>query len=80
MSNADIIKQALIDVQTFIDDNNLPISIILAVYDEIQTECPEDLSEYWKDKLSELMINAAKTVIKSVPVKVDCKINDYWSK
>lgn len=78
--NADIIKQALIDVQEEIYLNNWNVKIILAVYDEIQTECIEEQAEAWKIKLDELMVNAAKKVIKECPVTADCKISDFWEK
>jgi DNA polymerase-1 len=79
-ANGDIIKQALIDVQTEIYKNNWPVKIILAVYDELQTECEESRAEEWRIKLNELMINAAKNVLKEVPIVVDCSISDYWKK
>lgn len=79
-TNGDIIKLALINVQNYIDTNNLPINILLSVYDEIQTECPEELAESWKLTLNNLMIEAAQEVIKTVPIVVDCKVNDYWDK
>lgn len=79
-TNGDIIKAALIKVQRFIDARALPINILLSVYDEIQTECPEDLSEWWKLELDKLMVEAAQEVIKSVPIVVDCKIASYWDK
>jgi DNA polymerase-1 len=79
-TNADIIKQALIDTQQEIYDNNWDVNIILAVYDEIQTECHQDQAEQWKIKLDEIMVNAAKKVLKEVPIVVDCSINDFWQK
>jgi DNA polymerase-1 len=79
-TNADIIKQALIDVQEEIYKNNWDCKIILAVYDEIQTECKADQAEEWKCKLDELMVNAAKKVLLEVPVVVDCGIHDHWQK
>jgi DNA polymerase-1 len=79
-TNGDIIKSALIKVQNFIDINKLPINILLSVYDEIQTECPEDIADWWKLELDRIMVEAAKEVIKSVPIVVDCKISNYWDK
>jgi len=79
-TNGDIIKAALISVQNYIDYHNLPINILLSVYDEIQTECPEELAEEWKNTLNTLMIESAKIVIKTVPIVVDCKISSYWEK
>jgi DNA polymerase-1 len=79
-TNGDIIKSALIKVQSFIDINKLPINILLSVYDEIQTECPEDIADWWKLELDRIMVEAAKEVIKSVPIVVDCKISNYWDK
>jgi DNA polymerase I-like protein with 3'-5' exonuclease and polymerase domains len=79
-TNGDIIKSALVKVQRFIDARALPINILLSVYDEIQTECPEDLAEWWKLELDKLMVESAQEVIKSVPIVVDCKIASYWDK
>lgn len=79
-TNGDIIKSALIKVQSFIDDKQLPTNILLSVYDEIQTECPEDIADWWKLELDRIMVEAAKEVIKSVPIVVDCKISNYWDK
>jgi hypothetical protein len=78
--NADVVKLALIKVQNYIDLHNYPAYIILSVYDEIQTECLEEKAEEWKEILNQLMLEAAETVIKSVPFVVDCKISDYWEK
>jgi DNA polymerase-1 len=79
-TNGDIIKSALISVQNYIDFHNLPINIILSVYDEIQTECEESIAESWSNTLSEIMIQSAQQVIKTVPITVDCKVSDYWQK
>jgi DNA polymerase-1 len=79
-TNGDIIKQALIDVQEEIYLNNWDVKIILAVYDEIQTECVDSQTAQWKIKLDELMVTAAKKVLKDCPVVVDCSINEFWQK
>ena len=78
--NGNIIKLALINTQKEITLNNWPVNILLSVYDEIQTECREDLADQWKVKLEEIMIDSAKTVIKSIPIKADCSVSDYWKK
>lgn len=79
-TNGDIIKLALVNVRKEIIKNNWPVNILLSIYDEIQTECREDKAEEWKIVLENIMIDAAKTVLKTVPIKVDCKIADYWTK
>lgn len=78
--NGDCIKKALIDVQNEIDINKWNSFILLSVYDEIQTECHISQAENWRIKLQELMINAAKTIIKEVPITVDVNINKHWTK
>ena len=79
-ANADVIKKALIYVQTEIDTAGWDARILLSVYDEIQTECHRDQAEEWQKKLTELMIMAAREVIKSIPVVVDTKIAECWTK
>ena len=79
-SNGDVIKLALVNVQDVIDKNKYDVKILLSVYDEIQTECPAEFAETWKNILENEMIKAAQTILKEVPVKADCKITDYWTK
>lgn len=79
-SNGDIIKVALCKVYEKIENENLPVNIILSVYDEIQTECREDYAEEWCQELNKIMIDAAKVVIKEVPIVADCKVTDFWEK
>lgn len=79
-SNGDCIKKALCLVQEKIDKNNYPVNILLAVYDEIQTECREDFAEEWCKILEKLMIQAAQEVIKTIPIVAECKVTDCWTK
>lgn len=76
-TNGDIIKLALINVRDEIRKNDWPVRILLSIYDEIQTECREDMTEEWRKVLERIMIDAAKVVLKKVPVKVACSINDH---
>lgn len=78
--NGNIIKLALINVYKEIINNNWPVTILLSVYDEIQTECEESVTEQWKIKLEEIMIQSAQVFIKTIPVEIDCGIHDFWQK
>lgn len=78
-TNANITKQALINLQQIIDDNDYPVNILLSIHDEIVTECEESFANEWKEILEKTMIEAAQTIIKSIPVKVDTVISDYWT-
>lgn len=80
MTNANVTKQALINLQDEIDNNNYPARILLTVHDEIVTEAKEEFAEEWKNILEKTMIEAAQTVIKSIPVKADAVISDHWTK
>jgi len=80
MSNGDVIKVALVKTQEVIEQENWPVKILLSVYDEIQTECLEERCEEWKHRLDEIMIDAAKVVVKNTPIVVDCAVSDYWQK
>lgn len=79
-TNGDVIKLALVKVQEEIDRNKWPVRILLSVYDEIQTECRADKAEEWKIKLQELMIEAARVILKTVPIEAEVQISDHWKK
>ena len=78
--NADMTKLALIYIYRYIREHNVPVRLIHTVHDEIQTEVRQDYAKEWSKIMSKLMIDAANVILKKVPMIVDCKINDYWSK
>lgn len=78
--NGDILKLALINLQEEIDTNNWNVNILLTVYDEIQVEAHRSIAEDWKVVQNKIMIDAAKTIIKTIPIVVDCKISEHWQK
>lgn len=77
-TNADITKLAMVNAYEYIEENNYPASILLAVYDELQTEVRDDLAEEWRETLQSIMEESAKTIITTVPVIAECSISDYW--
>ena len=79
-TNADIIKLALINLQDEIDNNNWDVNLLLTVYDEVQSEAHRSIAEEWKSVQDKIMVDAAQTIIKSVPIIVDCKISECWQK
>lgn len=79
-TNADITKLALIFIRRHIRSNNLPIRIVNVIHDEIITEVPDHLANEWKPVMEQLMLDAAKTVLKDVPMKADVKISHCWTK
>lgn len=78
--NADMTKLGLVLTYREIKEKHLPAKIVHAVHDEIQTECLASYAEEWRLCMSELMIDAAKAILKTVPMEVDCKVSDHWSK
>lgn len=79
-ANADIIKSALVLISTYIKVHGLNVKIVNVIHDELITECPREMAEEWREIMNNLMVQAAEIVVKNVPMKVDCKISDYWKK
>jgi DNA polymerase-1 len=77
-ANANITKLALCRIQDRIDDEILPIKILLPIHDAILVEAPKSIQDYAIKVVQEEMIAAAKTTIKSIPVKVDTTFGEYW--
>lgn len=79
-TNGNTTKLALCMLQDVIDKNNYPVNILLTIHDEVLTECLTEFAEEWKIILEKIMIEAAETIIKTVPVEVCGVISDYWTK
>jgi DNA polymerase-1 len=74
-SSADIIKQAMIDIDSWINQNDIDIKMIMQVHDELVFEVPEDIIDSCKNRIEELMSNAIKL---SIPLKVDVGVGNNW--
>lgn len=74
---ADIIKQAMIDIQNYLEEEELGTKMLLQVHDELIFEVPEEEADEVPQKLKELMETAFKL---SCPLKVDMGLAKNWLK
>lgn len=72
---ADIIKRAMINVDTWLQQEKIDAKVILQVHDELVLEVREDLIQSSSDKIKMLMAEAADL---SVPLVVDVGIGNNW--
>jgi DNA polymerase I-like protein with 3'-5' exonuclease and polymerase domains len=79
-TNADITKLAMLDIYNELNLYGLRGSIILQVHDEIVVLAHERSAETVKEVVEASMINSAKTLLETVPVKADAVVNDIWKK
>ena len=79
-SNANLIKQCLVNLLEVIQENNYPAKMVLTIHDEILTEVPEAFAEEWKEIQEQVMKDTIKIIIKSIPVEVSTTIDKCWRK
>jgi len=75
-------KIALVNIKRYIKENNLQeiVKPCLQIHDAIYCYVKEDFAEQWGKIQEDIMIKAGEIFIKSIPVKSDTKIMDYWIK
>ena len=76
-SAADLIKLAMIAIQKKIENENIPVSMILQVHDELVFEMPAAEAQQHTLWIGHEMSNAIKL---DVPLKVDINIGPNWQK
>lgn len=74
-SAADIIKQAMIDVQQWLDESDLDARVILQVHDELVFEVRESDVENFCQQVVDKMAQAADL---DVPLLVEAGVGDNW--
>ncbi len=72
---ADIIKQAMIDIQKYIEENELQTKMLLQVHDELIFEVPDAEADTVPEQLKKLMETAYEL---SCPLKVDMGLAKNW--
>lgn len=74
-SAADIIKKAMIDVDAWLQNDNIDAKIIMQVHDELVLEVRDDIVEQTNKTLCSIM-SSAMTL--DVPLLVEAGIGDNW--
>ena len=74
-SAADIIKRAMIDVDTWLRTSNAPARLIMQVHDELVLEAADSAVQWMVPQLRHLMARAAEL---RVPLKVDAGVGANW--
>ena len=72
---ADIIKKAMIAVDSWIQQEAPPVKMIMQVHDELVFEVVEEQAEAVKEKIVQFMESAASL---SVPLRVDAAVGRNW--
>lgn len=79
-SGADMCKYALTLVRDYIRIHNVPVKIVMAVHDQIDTIVHVDYAEEWKTVFDDLMFQSTMPTIPSGLLKADTNISDVWEK
>jgi len=73
-------KLALVNISNKIKTLDYKVQMFLQIHDAIYCYVQEDKAEEWSQIQKQIMEEAGKEFIKSIPVKSDVVISDYWSK
>lgn len=76
--NAEITKQALIDIYEALIEKNYDAKVISTIHDEIVVECKEEQAEEVSLLMKELIIKSGQVYLKTIPVDVGINIGDCW--
>lgn len=79
-SSADMTKLALVYLHRAIKKHGYPVKIVMTVHDQIDTICPEDFAQEWKEHMTREMESAANKIIRNGLLKADTSITKVWSK
>jgi DNA polymerase-1 len=75
-SAADIIKKAMIDVDSWIGDGNQKIKMIMQVHDELIFEVKKEFVDEALENITSLMENSVKL---NIPLIVDANSGANWN-
>ena len=77
-SAADMTKIAMIMVDNDPMMKELDFHLLIPVHDELLGECPKHNAEKAGKRLSELMIQAGRSLVTDIPQKCDVEITERW--
>jgi DNA polymerase I len=74
-SSADIIKKAMVHLDRFIQDNRLPLTLVLQIHDELIFQIPKKHDPEWILEMKKIMENVVKL---TVPLEVSIDLDTHW--
>ena len=75
-SGADILKIAISNLNQHLNED---VRLVACVHDELVLEVKQEQAEEYKTILETTMINAAETVLSTVPASADASVGDSWA-
>jgi DNA polymerase I-like protein with 3'-5' exonuclease and polymerase domains len=75
-SGADVLKLSIANLNSHLNDD---VHLVACVHDELVLEVRKDLVNEYKTVLETAMVEAAKTVLKSVPASADASAGNSWA-
>jgi DNA polymerase I-like protein with 3'-5' exonuclease and polymerase domains len=75
-SGADILKIAIANLSEHLNDDAY---LIACVHDELVLEVKEQLAEHYKELLEKTMVQAAESILTSVPASADASVGNSWA-
>ena len=83
-SSADMTKLAMVKIYDEINDPESrfykKVKMVMTVHDQIDTICKKELSEEWRDRMNELMEEAANVIITNGLLTAETEISNVWKK
>ena len=80
-ASADMTKLALVMIHHEIVSNwEGDVKLVMTVHDQIDTICKKEVADKWKVKMTELMEEAANTIVTNELLKADTNISERWEK
>lgn len=77
-TNADLIKQCIVNLQNEMDMYYLDVKLLLQIHDALLDECNDLILSEWIERKEKIMIDTISTYIKSVPIKVSTTHGKHW--
>lgn len=80
MGGAVVIKDAATQLFNWIVDNGYfgKILIVNITHDEINSECPKEMSEEYASLVTSIMENAAAKYYNKLPFPAEAAVSDHW--
>lgn len=80
MGGAVVIKDAAIQLFNWIIDNNYfnKVLIVNITHDEINSECPKDMQDFYPNIVTDIMEKAAGKYYHKLPFPAEASVGDHW--
>lgn len=79
-TQADMVKEAMVNVDKYFEDNKIDAYLLMQVHDELVIDIPEELEHTLPPMIEKIILHICNKYLTNIKMKAEWGVEDFWKK